>query len=110
VATAPEQERLEAWIMEEVEKGAALPASIRRMPRTRPLRESEEINADELNESGRRDAMKREDAKGVYVIAPTPFHPDGRIDDASIDRMTISSCRRASTGSRCSASSARRRR
>jgi 4-hydroxy-tetrahydrodipicolinate synthase len=27
------------------------------------------------------------DAKGVYVIAPTPFHPDGRIDDASIDRM-----------------------
>jgi 4-hydroxy-tetrahydrodipicolinate synthase len=27
-------------------------------------------------------------AKGVYVIAPTPFHPDGRIDDASIDRMT----------------------
>src|SRR5258706_8584334 len=30
----------------------------------------------------------REAAKGVYVIAPTPFHPDGRIDDASIDRMT----------------------
>lgn len=28
------------------------------------------------------------DAKGVYVIAPTPFHPDGRVDDASIDRMT----------------------
>jgi 4-hydroxy-tetrahydrodipicolinate synthase len=28
------------------------------------------------------------DAKGVYVIAPTPFHPDGRIDAASIDRMT----------------------
>jgi 4-hydroxy-tetrahydrodipicolinate synthase len=27
-------------------------------------------------------------AEGVYVIAPTPFHPDGRIDDASIDRMT----------------------
>ncbi|MCC6193848.1 MAG: dihydrodipicolinate synthase family protein [Burkholderiales bacterium] len=27
-------------------------------------------------------------AKGVYVIAPTPFHPDGRVDDASIDRMT----------------------
>ncbi len=26
--------------------------------------------------------------RGVYVIAPTPFHPDGRIDDASIDRMT----------------------
>jgi len=21
------------------------------------------------------------DAKGVYVIAPTPFHTDGRIDD-----------------------------
>ena len=29
-----------------------------------------------------------EKIKGVYVIAPTPFHPDGRIDDASIDRMT----------------------
>jgi 4-hydroxy-tetrahydrodipicolinate synthase len=28
------------------------------------------------------------DAKGVYVIAPTPFHPDGRIDETSIDRMT----------------------
>ncbi|MBU8540367.1 dihydrodipicolinate synthase family protein [Falsiroseomonas tokyonensis] len=27
-------------------------------------------------------------AKGVYVIAPTPFHPDGRIDEASLDRMT----------------------
>lgn len=27
-------------------------------------------------------------AKGVYVIAPTPFHDDGRIDDASTDRMT----------------------
>ena len=28
------------------------------------------------------------DARGVYVIAPTPFHPDGRVDSASIDRMT----------------------
>jgi 4-hydroxy-tetrahydrodipicolinate synthase len=28
------------------------------------------------------------DAKGVYVIAPTPFHPDGRIDEPSVDRMT----------------------
>ncbi len=28
------------------------------------------------------------EAKGVYVIAPTPFHPDGRIDDSSIERMT----------------------
>jgi 4-hydroxy-tetrahydrodipicolinate synthase len=27
------------------------------------------------------------EAQGVYVIAPTPFHPDGRIDDSSIDRM-----------------------
>jgi 4-hydroxy-tetrahydrodipicolinate synthase len=24
----------------------------------------------------------------VYVIAPTPFHPDGRVDELSIDRMT----------------------
>ena len=28
------------------------------------------------------------DARGVYVSAPTPFHPDGRIDESSIDRMT----------------------
>jgi 4-hydroxy-tetrahydrodipicolinate synthase len=27
-------------------------------------------------------------AHGVYVIAPTPFHPDGRIDESSLDRMT----------------------
>jgi 4-hydroxy-tetrahydrodipicolinate synthase len=27
-------------------------------------------------------------AHGVFVIAPTPFHSDGRIDDASTDRMT----------------------
>ena len=26
-------------------------------------------------------------AQGVYVIAPTPFHDDGRIDEASTDRM-----------------------
>ena len=30
----------------------------------------------------------RSDARGVYVIAPTPFHADGRIDENSIDRMT----------------------
>ncbi len=28
------------------------------------------------------------DAKGVYVIAPTPFDPDGNIDTSSVDRMT----------------------
>jgi len=27
-------------------------------------------------------------ASGVFVIAATPFHPDGRIDEASIDRLT----------------------
>ena len=27
-------------------------------------------------------------AKGVFPIAPTPFHPDGRVDSASIDRLT----------------------
>ncbi len=31
--------------------------------------------------------MKLANARGVYVIAPTPFHADGRIDEASIDRM-----------------------
>jgi 4-hydroxy-tetrahydrodipicolinate synthase len=28
------------------------------------------------------------EAQGVYVIAPTPFHADGRIDESSVDRMT----------------------
>ena len=27
-------------------------------------------------------------ATGVYVIAPTPFHPAGKIDESSIDKMT----------------------
>jgi len=27
-------------------------------------------------------------AEGVYPIAVTPFHPDGRVDGASVDRMT----------------------
>jgi 4-hydroxy-tetrahydrodipicolinate synthase len=27
-------------------------------------------------------------AKGVFVIAPTPFHDDGRVDEPSTDRMT----------------------
>ncbi|HEV7392976.1 MAG TPA: hypothetical protein VGO08_15140 [Burkholderiales bacterium] len=29
-----------------------------------------------------------EQASGVYVIAATPFHPDGRLDTSSIDRVT----------------------
>ena len=29
-----------------------------------------------------------ETAKGVYVIASTPFHPNGAVDDFSLDRMT----------------------
>ena len=28
------------------------------------------------------------DIGGVVPIAPTPFHPDGRIDEVSLDRMT----------------------
>ena len=28
------------------------------------------------------------DARGVFPIAPTPFHADGRIDEASVDRLT----------------------
>jgi len=28
------------------------------------------------------------DAAGTYAIAPTPFHDDGKIDEASIDRLT----------------------
>ena len=32
--------------------------------------------------------MSLSTARGVYVIAPTPFHDDGRVDDRSVDRMT----------------------
>src|SRR6478752_5805815 len=32
--------------------------------------------------------MTHIEAKGVYVLAPTPFMPDGEIDESSIDRMT----------------------
>ena len=28
------------------------------------------------------------DVQGVFVIAPTPFHEDGRVDESSTDRMT----------------------
>jgi 4-hydroxy-tetrahydrodipicolinate synthase len=38
------------------------------------------------------------DARGVYVISPTPFHPDGRVDDASLDRMTDFFLRSGVTG------------
>ncbi len=31
--------------------------------------------------------MLTESAQGLYVIAPTPFHDDGRIDEASTQRM-----------------------
>jgi 4-hydroxy-tetrahydrodipicolinate synthase len=31
--------------------------------------------------------MLTSSAEGVYAIAPTPFHPDGRIDESSTDRM-----------------------
>ena len=37
-------------------------------------------------------------ANGVYPIAPTPFHADGRIDFESIDRMTDFYCQIGSTG------------
>jgi hypothetical protein len=33
-------------------------------------------------------AMLTRNAKGVFVIAPTPFLPDGALDLASADRMT----------------------
>lgn len=32
--------------------------------------------------------MSLSNARGVFVIAPTPFLDDGRIDNASVDRMT----------------------
>jgi len=38
------------------------------------------------------------EAQGVYVIAPTPFHPDGRIDESSVDRMTDFFLKAGATG------------
>ena len=32
--------------------------------------------------------MFNERASGVYTIAATPFHPEGRVDPASVDRLT----------------------
>lgn len=32
--------------------------------------------------------MLSPDTRGVFAIAPTPFHPDGSLDAASVDRMT----------------------
>ena len=32
--------------------------------------------------------MLDESAQGVFAIAPTPFHPDGAIDETSLDRLT----------------------
>jgi dihydrodipicolinate synthase/N-acetylneuraminate lyase len=32
--------------------------------------------------------MFNERASGVYVIAATPFHDDGRIDHDSVERLT----------------------
>ncbi|HEX4781583.1 MAG TPA: dihydrodipicolinate synthase family protein [Usitatibacter sp.] len=37
-------------------------------------------------------------AKGVFVIAPTPFHADGRIDESSVDRMTDFFVKAGATG------------
>src|ERR1700694_943553 len=54
-------------------------ACIRPMPRTRRA----------TRRASPETPMKLDsNAKGVYVIAPTPFDPDGRIDESSIDRMT----------------------
>src|SRR5438128_7936486 len=55
-------------------RSAAWPVSAERR-QSRALREDEKMKL-------------TSEASGVYVIAPTPFRPDGRIDDASIDRMT----------------------
>ena len=67
VAEAPEQERLEAWIMGEVEHGAAaagpLPAERREHA---PLREDEEMKLSAGRHAASTSSRRR------------PFHPDGR--------------------------------
>jgi len=42
--------------------------------------------------------MNADKAQGVFVIAPTPFHPDGRIDTSSVDRMTDFFLKAGATG------------
>jgi len=42
--------------------------------------------------------MNADKAQGVFVIAPTPFHPDGRIDASSVDRMTDFFLKAGATG------------
>jgi 4-hydroxy-tetrahydrodipicolinate synthase len=37
-------------------------------------------------------------ASGVFPIAPTPFHPDGRLDEASIDTLIAGYLKAGSTG------------
>jgi 4-hydroxy-tetrahydrodipicolinate synthase len=37
-------------------------------------------------------------ASGVFPIAPTPFHPDGRLDDASVDTLIAGYLKAGSTG------------
>ncbi|MEH2471748.1 4-hydroxy-tetrahydrodipicolinate synthase [Nitrobacteraceae bacterium AZCC 2161] len=37
-------------------------------------------------------------ASGVFPIAPTPFHPDGRLDDASVDTLIDGYLKAGSTG------------
>jgi 4-hydroxy-tetrahydrodipicolinate synthase len=37
-------------------------------------------------------------AKGLFPIAPTPFHPDGRIDEASIDTLIAGYLKAGATG------------
>ena len=37
-------------------------------------------------------------ATGVFPIAPTPFHPDGRIDEASVETLIARYLAVAATG------------
>lgn len=37
-------------------------------------------------------------ASGVFPIAPTPFHPDGRLDDASVDTLIAGYLKAGATG------------
>jgi len=43
-----------------------------------------------MNASSNKEDLMSPDknSQGVYVIAPTPFHDDGRVDESSRDRMT----------------------
>lgn len=86
LAEAPEQERMEGWIMSEIDRGVPLPGlypmSAETKARYQAWKEGTLSSVEGCTMSF------GTDSKGVYAIATTPFLPDGALDTPSIDRLT----------------------